>query len=436
MDFQYNEQQKRNKKGEKAKYFWGGIATGMGVSLVVVLCTVLVVGVINYGKLKRYDYSGFGGTTNTGNQIYGSNDGTKAVNTEVIDKMQLIEEVIDRYFYQEETDKEAMADNIYKGMVESLGDPYSDYFTVEELNSLLSDIEGVYYGIGCYVSMDTDMNLAKISGIISGAPAEEVDIRPNDYIYAVDGKETYGMSLDEVVSLIKGPEGSKVTITFMRDGSYIDIEVERRKVESPTVETEMYDGGVAYIQITEFDDVTINQFAEALKNAREQGMKGLIIDLRANPGGSLNAVVEIAKQILPKGLIVYTEDRNGNRTEYSCDGKKELEVPLVVLVDGNSASASEILAGAIKDYGIGTLVGTTTFGKGIVQRAISLGDGSAVKLTISAYYSPKGNNIHGVGIEPDILWEFDGERYYSEEAYDNQLEKAKEVLLDLIKQQN
>lgn len=436
MDFQYNQQQKRNKKGEKAKYFWGGIATGMGVSLVVVLCTVLVVGVINYGKLKRYDYSGFGGTANTGNQIYGSNDGTKAVNTEVIDKMQLIEEVIDRYFYLEETDKEAMADNIYKGMVESLGDPYSDYFTVEELNSLLSDIEGVYYGIGCYVSMDTDMNLAKISGIISGAPAEEVDIRPNDYIYAVDGKETYGMSLDEVVSLIKGPEGSKVTITFMRDGSYIDIEVERRKVESPTVETEMYDGGVAYIQITEFDDVTINQFAEALKNAREQGMKGLIIDLRANPGGSLNAVVEIAKQILPKGLIVYTEDRNGNRTEYSCDGKKELEVPLVVLVDGNSASASEILAGAIKDYGIGTLVGTTTFGKGIVQQAISLGDGSAVKLTISAYYSPKGNNIHGVGIEPDILWEFDGERYYSEEAYDNQLEKAKEVLLDLIKQQN
>lgn len=436
MDFQYNQQQKRNKKGEKAKYFWGGIATGMGVSLVVVLCTVLVVGVINYGKLKRYDYSGFGGTVNTGNQIYGSNDGTKAVNTEVIDKMQLIEEVIDRYFYLEETDKEAMADNIYKGMVESLGDPYSDYFTAEELNSLLSDIEGVYYGIGCYVSMDTDMNLAKISGIISGAPAEEVDIRPNDYIYAVDGKETYGMSLDEVVSLIKGPEGSKVTITFMRNGSYIDIEVERRKVESPTVETEMYDGGVAYIQITEFDDVTINQFAEALKNAREQGMKGLIIDLRANPGGSLNAVVEIAKQILPKGLIVYTEDRNGNRTEYSCDGKKELEVPLVVLVDGNSASASEILAGAIKDYGIGTLVGTTTFGKGIVQQAISLGDGSAVKLTISAYYSPKGNNIHGVGIEPDILWEFDGERYYSEEAYDNQLEKAKEVLLDLIKQQN
>lgn len=436
MDFQYNEQQKKNRKGERAKYFWGGIATGMGVSLVVVLCTLFVTGMVNYVKLKSYDYSGVGGTVNAGNQVYGSDNAGKAVNTEVVEKMQLIEEIIDRYFYQEETDKEAMADSIYKGMVESLGDPYSDYFTAEELNSLLSDIEGIYYGIGCYVSMDTEMQLAKISGIISGAPAEEADIRPDDYIYAVDGKETYGMSLDEVVALIKGPEGTKVTITFIRNGSYIDIEVERRKVESPTVETEMYDDGIAYIQITEFDDVTVNQFAEALKNAREHNMEGLIIDLRANPGGSLNAVVEIAKQILPKGLIVYTEDRNGNRTEYSCDGKKELEVPLVVLVDGNSASASEILAGAIKDYGIGTLVGTTTFGKGIVQQAISLGDGSAVKLTISAYYSPKGNNIHGVGIEPDIVWEFDGERYYSAEAYDNQLEKAKEVLLDLIRQQN
>ena len=440
MDFQNIEQQKKNIKSEKTRSFWGGLATGMGVSFVLVMCTLFVVGIFTYIDLENYDGPKeqivIEDNSGAGNPPESITLEGEVVSQDVIEKMQVIEQVIDQHFYQEDTDKQAMVDGIYKGMVSSLGDPYSEYYTVEELNELLEGIEGVYYGIGCYVSMDTAMGLAKISGIISGAPAEEVDIRPNDYVYAVDGVETYGMSLDEVVSLIKGPEGSKVLITFIRDGEYIDIEVERRKVEAPTVETEMFNNGIAYIQITEFDEVTIEQFESALKEARKQDMKGLIIDLRANPGGSLNAVVEIAKQILPKGLIVYTEDRNGNRKEYSCDGRKELEVPLVVLIDGNSASASEILAGAIKDYGIGTLVGTTTFGKGIVQQAISLGDGSAVKLTISSYYSPKGNNIHGVGIEPDIVWEFDGDRYYSDEAYDNQLEKAKEVLLDLINQAN
>ncbi len=442
MDFQLNEQQKKNVKSEKTRSFWGGVATGMGISLVLVMCTIFVVGIFAYIDLE--DYSGSENRvfiennvdSNSGNSNQGIVVEGDVVNQDVVEKMQLIEQVIDRYFYQEETDKEAMVDGIYKGMVSSLGDPYSEYYTVEELNELLEGIEGVYYGIGCYVSMDTSVGLAKISGIISGAPAEEVDIRPDDYIYAVDGVETYGMTLNEVVSLIKGPEGTKVVITLIRDGQYLDVEVERRQVEAPTIETEMYDNGIAYIQITEFDEVTVEQFADALKDARNNDMKGLIIDLRANPGGSLNAVVEIAKQILPKGLIVYTEDRDGNRKEYSCNGKNELEVPLVVLIDGNSASASEILAGAIKDYGIGTLVGTTTYGKGIVQQAISLGDGSAVKLTISTYYSPNGNNIHGVGVEPDIVCEFDGDRYYSDEKYDNQLEKAKEVLLDLIEQAN
>lgn len=156
-------------------------------------------------------------------------------------------------------------------------------------------------------------------------------------------------------------------------------------------------------------------------------MKGLILDLRSNPGGNLNTVCEICRMLLPKGLIVYTEDKYGKRDEYSCDGDRQLEVPMVVLVNGYSASASEILAGAVKDYGIGTIMGTTTFGKGIVQRIISLSDGSAVKLTVSKYYTPKGNNIHGIGIEPDITVEFDAEKY-NEEDFDNQLEAAKEEL--------
>lgn len=376
--------------------------------------------------------------TAEGNSSQGDGQTTasdRAVSQELVNKMQVVEKVIDKYFYQEETDKQAMVDSILKGMVDSLGDPYSEYFTAEELQETLEGIQGSYYGIGAYVAMDTNMGLAKISGIIEGAPADEVDIRVDDYIYAVAGEETYGLSLTEVVSLIKGPEGSKVVITFLRDGKYVDVEVERRKVIPVTVNQEMFENGMAYLQITEFNDETVGEFESKLEASRAAGMKGLIIDLRANPGGSLNAVLEIARRILPQGLIVYTEDRDGNREDYYCDGSRKLEVPLVVLIDGNSASASEILAGAVKDYKLGTLVGTTTFGKGIVQRPISLSDGSAVKLTISTYYSPNGNNIHGVGVEPDIVYEFDGERYYSEEAYDNQLEKAKEVLADLINNQ-
>lgn len=419
-------------KPHKGKYFLGGMAAGLGVALFLAAVVFIFVAI---GKIASTDYS----EPVAGNQHENSTTGEpateQAVTEELVQKMELVEQVIDRYFYQEETDKQAMVDSILKGMVSSLGDPYSEYYTAEELQETLESIQGVYYGIGAYVAMDTDMGLAKISGIIDGAPASEVDIRVDDYIYAVGGEETYGLSLTEVVNLIKGPEYTKVVITFLRDGEYVDVEVERRKVESPTVQQEMFDDGMAYIQITEFDEVTIDQFTEALAVAKGSGMKGLIIDLRANPGGSLNAVVEIARRILPEGLIVYTEDREGNRKEYSCDGKRELEVPLVVLIDGNSASASEILAGAIKDYGLGTLVGTTTFGKGIVQQPITLSDGSAVKLTISTYYTPNGINIHGTGVEPDIVCEFDGDRYYSEEEYDNQLEKAKEVLAELIKNQ-
>ena len=243
------------------------------------------------------------------------------------------------------------------------------------------------------------------------------------------------MTLSEVVSLVKGPEDTEVVLTLIREGAsdYLEVAVTRKKVESPTVEYSMLDNNMAYIQVTEFEDVSVKQFQNALAKAREEGMKGMILDLRGNPGGSLNAVVEMARMLLPKGMIVYTEDKNGKRSEYTCDGTKALEVPLVVLVDTNSASASEIMAGAIKDYGIGTLVGTTTFGKGIVQQIIPFRDGSAVKITISAYYTPKGNNIHGIGIEPDVVCEFDGEAYYGNEDHpDNQLEKGKEVLKELM----
>lgn len=354
---------------------------------------------------------------------------------ETIEKIADIEELIQKYYYEDDIDESLMEEGVYRGMVDALGDPYTVYYTPEELEKLMEQTAGIYYGIGAYVGLDTVTGYPKIVSPIAGAPAEEADLRPDDIIYEVNGESTYGKDLDSVVAMIKGEEGTKVTLTIVRstETDYMYVEVERRKVETPTIEAEMYEDGIAYIQIVEFSDTTVDQFADALAVARESGMKGLIIDLRANPGGSLSAVVDIARMLLPKGLVVYTEDKYGSRKEYSCDGKHEFDMPMVVLVDGNSASASEVLAGAIKDYGIGTLVGTTTFGKGIVQQIIGLKDGSALKVTVSSYYSPLGNNIHGTGIEPDLECEFDAEAYYGEEAFDNQLEYAKEVLLDMIK---
>lgn len=356
------------------------------------------------------------------------------VNDESLEKLEAIEEVIDKYYYNEEDiDEGAMVEGMYAGMVNALGDPYSVYYTAEEWNELIQETEGIYYGIGAYLSIDTATGFAKISGVIAGTPAEEAGLRENDIIYMVDGESIYGYELSEVVSRVKGEENTTVHLTIVREGEtdYLEIDVTRRKIESPTVNYEMYENGVGYIQITEFDDVTTDQFTEALAVIKGSDAKGLILDLRSNPGGSLPVVVDIARAILPKGLVVYTEDKYGERDEYSCDGKRELEIPLVVLINGNSASASEILAGAIKDYGKGTLIGTTTFGKGIVQRVLPLTDGTALKLTISAYYTPNGNNIHGIGIEPDIVCEFDSEAYYND-GMDNQLERAKEEIAKMI----
>lgn len=420
---------------KSGKFFWGGLFTGLILSLLVV-SSVYVVNRIQLANRSGQTVGLHNRSEENTEESAASDDASEAVTDDLVTKMKVIESIIDTYYYKEDVDKKAMVDSIYKGMVESLGDPYSEYYSKEELEDLYESSLGIYYGVGAYVSLDTTTNLAKISGVIEGTPAEEADLRAEDIIYKVDDVDVTGMTLQEIVALIKGEENTTVKLTLIRDGEQIEKEVTRRKVESPTVKFEMLDDGMAYIQITEFDSITVDQFTEAMAMARGNDMKGLILDLRSNPGGNLSSVVSIAQQMLPKGLIVYTEDRDGNRDEYSCDGKRQLEVPMVVLVNGNSASASEILAGAIKDYGIGTLVGTTTFGKGIVQRPIELTDGSAVKLTISSYYTPNGINIHGIGIEPDVECEFDSERYYSDEAYDNQLEKAKEVLLEKMKGTN
>ena len=401
----------------------GTLLLGMiiGIVFTALLGSISFVGVKLYNSVRR---------TETQEASVTNEEPQSVVNEESMEKLEAIEEVIDEYYYKDEDiDTTAMIDGMYAGVVDALNDPYSVYYTAEEWNQLMQETEGIYYGIGAYLSIDPTTTLAKISGVIAGTPAEEAGLRENDIIYMVDGESVQGMELTEIVSRVKGEENTTVHLTIVREGEtdYLEMDVTRAKIESPTVTYEMYDNGVGYIRITEFDDVTVNQFTTAMDSIKEADAKGLILDLRSNPGGSLSAVVDIARQMLPKGLIVYTEDKNGKREEYTCDGKQELQIPLVVLVNGNSASAAEILSGAIKDYGIGTLIGTTTFGKGIVQRILPLTDGTALKLTISAYYTPNGNNIHGIGIEPDIACELDNEAYYND-GIDNQLEKAKEEM--------
>lgn len=411
------------------KDYWIGLLSGLLISVFIVCCVlcgkmfIAPAGEYEQGSVQASGESG-GKTGNLGRLNHDSED----FDEEVIEKVNLLKSAIE-YYYVEDLDQEVLADGLYSGLMNSLGDPYAEYYTPEQWIAMQNSTEGIYYGIGAYMKKDTVTGYPQITGIIRDTPAEEAGILIDDYIYEVDGTDVFDMNLSDVTAMIKGPEGTMVSLTLIRPstGEEFSMTIERRKVETPTVEYKMLEGNIGYISISEFDAVTVDQFAEALAVVKGNGMEGLILDLRGNPGGSLSAVVEIARMLLPKGLIVYTEDKYGERNEYTCDGQKCLDVPMVVLVNGGSASASEILAGAIKDYGTGTLLGTTTYGKGIVQRLIALDDGSAIKLTVSHYYTPLGNDIHKVGIVPDVELEFDADAYEKDET-DNQLERAIELL--------
>lgn len=427
MDSIQNGKRPENDK-EKRGYFWSGLVVGLASALLIISVVYLGTRVQNYMDSKRQQ-------SELARQEQQASDSGSVLTQEMVQKIQIVEAIIKQYYVKDDIDRTALEEGAYRGMMASLGDPYSEYYSEEELNELMDQSEGIYYGIGAGVQLDKATMLPMIIKVYPETPAEEAGLRENDIIYEVNGESTNGLTLQGVVANIKGEEGTTVNLTIVREGEgdFLSIDVERRKVDAPTVDFKMLDDDMAYILITEFDKITTDQFAEALAMARGNKMKGLILDLRGNPGGNLDTVVEIAQMLLPEGLVVYTEDKYGERIEYTCDGKRQLEVPLVVMVNGNSASASEVLAGAIKDYGIGTLLGTTTFGKGIVQRVVPMEDGSAVKITTSSYYTPNGSNIHGIGIEPDVECVFDSERYHTDpEKPDNQLEEAQKVLKEMM----
>lgn len=415
------------KKG-RSRGFLSGLLLGLVIGALL-LCTVFFGRNLYYlVKLKMQ--------TSVGSDSTEKSDRTSVVSTDTLQKIKTIEEAIEEYFYGEEISTSELQDGIYKGMVEALGDPYSEYYSTEELTDALDSNQGISYGIGAYISLNQQMDMAMISGVMEDTPAEEAGLREGDIIYQVDGESTQGLSITQVVSMVKGQENTTVHLTVYREGEpdYLELDIERRKqIETETIQSGMLEdtNQIGYLRIREFDGVTVDQFNEAMAELNASEMKGLILDLRSNPGGDLTAVTEVARRILPKGLIVYTEDKEGVRTEYSCKGEHELKIPLVVLVNQFSASASEILAGAIKDYNKGTIIGTTTYGKGIVQRIHRLEDGTAIKLTVSAYFTPNGKNIHGIGIEPDIELEYDYDAY-ERDGTDNQVEKAIEILTEQI----
>ena len=353
---------------------------------------------------------------------------------DVIEKIDTLMQVID-YYYLYDYDKDEMVDAIYKAVMSSLGDPYTVYYTADEFNAFMESSSGSYCGIGVVVQQNMQTGLVTAVRPYEDCPGYEAGIRPGDLILAVDGTEITGMDLNTAVALIKGEEGTSVTITLQRDEEVFDVEVTRRQIDIKTVNYRMMDDNIGYIQIEEFDEVTSDQFSQALDSLIEQGMEALVIDIRNNPGGILDTVVAMLDELLPEGTIVSVKDRNGTAQEYTSDADTKLTVPLTVLINGNSASASEIFAGAIKDYGVGTLVGTTTYGKGIVQTAFSLSDGTGVKITIEDYYLPSGKSIHKVGVDPDVEIDLPDElkTYVTiPEDEDVQLQKAIEILKEQL----
>ena len=409
LNFQENEklEVKKAKKGG----FWKGFFCAT-ILFTVVAAICICIGL--FIKVKTY-------SSGSGNLVTQSE--------EVQSKLAFLEAYI-RGYYLDEIDDEQMEDYLYYGLVAGLGDPYAAYYNEEETQSMLDSSSGNYCGIGAVFSQNLITGTITVTRVYEGCPSYEAGLLPEDILYKVGDEEVTGQDLTNVVTKIKGEEGTEVTLTMIRGEEYIDFTMKRQMIEVPTIEHEMLANQVGYIMISEFDGVTDEQFIEALEALQSQGMKSLVIDLRNNGGGSVESVCHIADKLLPEGPIVYTEYKGEEREARNSDSDC-VKVPIAVLMNGASASASEILAGALQDYDIAKIVGTQSYGKGIVQSIFDLQDGTALKLTTAKYYTPNGNDIHEIGITPDV--EIDLPEELKTEVTlsfeeDVQLQKAIEVL--------
>lgn len=414
----------QNKKG-----YYKGVVTG------IVLC-VLIIGVMTLSGcfMSAYLFPG-----EDKNEQVSKNEKPEDTNgeglskryDEIEEKLDMLQQVVDRYYLNdEEATTDEMVEGIYKGYIDSLGEAYTVYYTSEEYAQLQESASGKYSGIGVVVSQNVKTGVITVVRPFDSSPGAEAGILKDDIVYKVAGKEVTGVDVSEVVTWIKGKEGTSVTFEVYRpsEDKYLTFEVERRTIEVPMVEYKMLDDQIGYVAIYEFEETTSDQFNTAIDDLMKQGMQGLVIDLRDNPGGLVNSATAVLDRILPKDkLLVYTVDKNDRKEEEYTQDDVKLDMPITVLINENSASASEIVSGCLQDYDRAELVGTTSFGKGIVQYVLPLGDGSAIKLTSAKYYTPDGRNIHGIGIEPDVTVEME-----SGSETDIQLEKAQEILLEKI----
>lgn len=345
------------------------------------------------------------------------------------EKTSVLQNIIDRYFLFDE-DMTKVEDGIYAGMMNGLGDPYTVYYTKEEYKALNEDTEGKYSGIGAVVSQNPNTKIITIVKIFDNSPANDAGLQVGDIIHKIDGEEVAGTDMDILVKTkIRGEEGTSFKMTVLRgdDRKEVELDLIRRSIEVETVAGKMLDSNIGYIAVSQFDAVTSEQFKSNIESLQSQGMTKLIVDLRGNPGGLLDQVVDMLDYILPDGLVLYTEDKYGKREEYYSDGSHELKIPMVVLVNENSASASEVFTATFRDFEWGTVVGKTTFGKGIVQNVLPLGDGTAVKITTQHYYPPSGYDLHKVGIKPDLEVDLNEGAKIGTDS-DNQLSAAIDIL--------
>lgn len=408
----YRPQRKRKKGNHYAQGVRAGICVGSALTIFLLLVCMMIM------AHKGYLHVSAAGT------VYVQKENSRqGIGSQVKDKLDVIDSLLNA-FYLDDLDTEKAKNNIFKAYLASYGDKYTVYYTPQEYADIMQSTTGKFYGIGA-VCQKAEDGAIRIAEVYVDSPASRVGMQSGDCIYKIDGTDITEMDLSTAVALIKGDKGTSIHLDVMRDGQALEMDVVRDEIKEQTVQYRMLDNEIGYVYISQFEDVTVRQFKDAIDDLQSQNMKGLVIDIRNNPGGLLTAVNDMLEYVLPDGLQVYTEEKSGKRTEYKGSDNHELTVPYAVLVNGNSASASEIFAGAVQDYAKGKIIGTQTYGKGIVQTIRPMADGSAIKFTMAKYYTPKGQDIHGKGVTPDIVVELD-----ADSETDTQFEAALQYLLE------
>ena len=407
----------------------------------IALISVSIAGALTLGGIlgcgiSSFNQSGNGSSTASGqsqsassnqNVAFPTQSNGHVISEDVLDKIdQLAAYINTAYLYADEIDLSGLGDAMYAAFIDFLDEPYTCYYNEEEYSDLLESTDGSFSGIGATMTQDAETGEVIVLYPMENSPAKEAGLEAGDVITGVSGLDDIStMELSDIVSGIRGEEGTDVTLTIYRESTdeTFDVTITRRTIEYETVTYEMLEDNVGHIEIWQFDTITTDQFDAALEDLESQGMEALILDLRDNPGGVVTTAVDVLDAFLDKQVAVYTLDKNETKKTYTTEAGTRFDGPVVVLINGNSASASEIVTGALQDYGIAVVMGTTSYGKGIMQGVYPLGDGTGLKMTVSDYYTPNGRNIHGTGIEPDITVEADAET-----ETDEQLEAALEYL--------